>query len=132
MSRATPSLLILIVLLLGAILVRPLFDSDDSEPAAAAPAATGVVDVLRAKSIEIVNDKGEWRAQLHLTEDGSGELRLREGGGTLRVKLGAGIEGGGLMMADRQVEPAIWMLIKDAGTTLTIAEQGKEARIITP
>lgn len=44
--------------------------------------------VIRAQSIEPVDARGEVRLQLHLGEYGSGNLRIRDGNGKVRVKLG--------------------------------------------
>jgi hypothetical protein len=68
-----------------------------------------VHDVLRAKLIELVNDGGDVIGQLFLGEGGSGQLRLRNGSGDVRVKLGASNDGAGagLVMMDARTEPAI-------------------------
>ena len=68
-----------------------------------------VHDVLRAKLIELVNDNGDVVGQLHLGEGGSGQIRLRNASGEVRVKLGPLNDGSGanLIMMDAATEPAI-------------------------
>jgi hypothetical protein len=68
-----------------------------------------VHDVLRAKLIELVNDGGDVVGQLFLGEGGSGQLRLRNGSGEVRVKLGVSDNGAGagLVMMDAKTEPAV-------------------------
>ena len=79
-------------------------------------------DVLRARLIELVNDKGDVVGQLHLGEGGSGQIRLRNGSGEVRVKLGVSTDGAGagLVMMDAQTEPAVILRAEAAGSTLTL------------
>jgi hypothetical protein len=64
--------------------------------------------VLRAQAIELVDARGEVRVQLHLGDDGSGNIRLRDGRGQVRVKLGTSADGAtGLLLMDQSVEPTV-------------------------
>ena len=128
-EKTTQRWLAVIALLLLAHLVRPAlpFLAVQAEQAKeAAPA------VLRAQAFEMVNKQGQVVAQLYLGEDGAGNLRLRDASGTLRVKLGATAQGSGLLLMDKEVEPAIWLAVKDTETTLTLAEKGKEKKVLKP
>jgi hypothetical protein len=127
-ERTTQYLLAAIALLLFAHLVRaarPVFSSRAQEKGQ-------TPGVLRAQAIELVDKQGQVRAQLHLGEDGGGNLRLRDATGTVRVKLGATAQGAGLILMDQDVEPAIWMAVKSAETTLTLKEKGKQAKVLRP
>jgi hypothetical protein len=126
-ERTTQILLALVAVLLAAHLVRPLLHSP-----AEASQTEKIPAVLRAQSIELVDKQGQARAQLFLGEDGSGNLRLRDGSGTVRVKLGATPTGAGLILFDQDVEPAIWASTDKSTTSLRLAEKGKEQRIIKP
>jgi hypothetical protein len=126
-ERTTQILLALVAVLLAAHLVRPLFNSS-----AQASQTEKIPTVLRAQSIELVDKQGQARAQLFLGEDGSGNLRLRDGSGTVRVKLGATPTGAGLILFDQDVEPAIWASTDKSSTSLKLAEKGKEQRVIKP
>ncbi len=109
------------IVLCGSILDRP-----------AVADSTEVPKVIRAQAIELVDERGQVRAQLHLGEDGGGNLRLRSGDGTVRVKLAGTVDGSGLLLFDKEAEPALWLAANKSGTSLTIAQKGKEKRIIKP
>jgi hypothetical protein len=89
--------------------------------------------VVRAQAIELVDAAGNVRAQLYLGADGGGNLRLRAANGEVRVKIGATVEGGGLMFADKNTEPAVqlWGGGK-TGTSLTLTGPDKKQRVIAP
>jgi len=127
-ERTTQILLAIVAVLLAAHLVRPALISSSAQASQnEKPPA-----VLRAQSIELVDKQGQARAQLFLGEDGSGNLRLRDGSGTVRVKLGATPTGAGLILFDQDVEPAIWASTDKSSTSLKLAEKGKEQRVIKP
>lgn len=79
-------------------------------------------DVLRARLIELVNDKGDVVGQLHVGEGGSGQIRLRNGSGEVRVKLGVSNDGngGGLVMMDANTDPAVILAAEADGATLKL------------
>jgi hypothetical protein len=125
-ERTTQYLLAAIAFLLFAHLARavtPFFSTQAQEKNPG---------VLRAQAIELVDKQGQVRAQLHLGEDGGGNLRLRDATGTVRVKLGATTQGSGLILMDQDVEPAVWMAVKNSETTLTLREKGKQATVFRP
>lgn len=109
------------IVLCGSILNRP-----------AVADSTQVPKVIRAQAIELVDERGQVRAQLHLGDDGGGNLRLRSGDGTVRVKLAGTVDGSGLVLFDKEAEPALWLAANKSGTSLTVAEKGKQKRIIKP
>jgi hypothetical protein len=66
-------------------------------------------------------------------------LRLLDRLGTIRVKLGAGEHGSGLLLLDEATEPGVHMIARRTPaaerpmtTSLTLAGAGDERRIITP
>jgi hypothetical protein len=86
--------------------------------------------VLRAQLIELVDGQGNVRAQLHLGDDGSGQLRLRDAKGNVAVKLGSLREGGAaLLLMDPTVEPGI--TAKNPGPSITL-RQGNRTKVLTP
>jgi hypothetical protein len=126
-ERVTQVLLALTVVLLGAQFFR------FAPTVATVRAEDGKVpDVLRARMIELVDDHGQARANLKVEPGGEVVFRLRDAQGAIRVKLGASADGSGLLLLDDQTEPAVHVLAKRGGTTLTLAEKGKEKRVITP
>ena len=93
--------------------------------------AQAVPSVLRARAIELVDDRGLVRAQLDVESSGEVVFRLRDASGTIRVKVGASEEGSGLVLLDEATEPGIHMLAKRGGTSLTLAK-GKQQHTIKP
>jgi hypothetical protein len=131
-ERTTQYLLAAVVLLLSAHLAAHLVRAVLPNVSSQAQEKAKDPAVLRAQAIELVDKQGQVRAQLYLGEDGGGNLRLRDATGTVRVKLGATMQGSGLLLLDQDVEPAIWMAVKHSETTLTLAEKGKEKKVIRP
>lgn len=127
-DRTTHILLTAIAILLLANLLR----SAVTTSAAQAQASEKVAPVLRAQAIELVDKQGQVVGQLHVGEDGGGNLRLRSGDGMVRVKLGGTADGSGLLLFDKEAEPAVWLAANKSGTSATLAEKGKEKRVIKP
>ena len=67
--------------------------------------------MLRARTIELVDGRGQVRAQIKV-ERPSREVvfRLRDQDGQVRVKLGAGRDGSGLLLLNEATEPGIQAL----------------------
>jgi len=95
-------------------------------------AAASTPETLRARAIELVDQHGQVRAQLNVEPTGEAVFRIRDPKGEIRVKLGAGGDGSGLVLLDGATEPAIHMLAKDAGTSVTLRSKGGQRRVITP
>ena len=91
-----------------------------------------VADVVRARLIELVDARGQMRAQLHVAENGGGELRLRSGKGEIRVKFGAGDDGAILLMMDGATEPGVRLATERSGPTLRLVDRRKGERIVAP
>ncbi len=127
-ERTTQGLLVIVALLLAA----HLFRAAPPIPRARAQAVTEPPAVLRAEAFELVDKAGKVVAQIHLGEDGGGNIRLRSGDGTVRVKIGANADGSGLILFDREAEPAVWLAANRAGTSATLAEKGKAKKVIQP
>lgn len=89
--------------------------------------------VVRARAIELVDAEGNVRGQLFLGPDGGGNIRLRAPNGEVRVKIGATLEGGGLMFADKRTEPVVQLMAKgNSGANLTLRGEDKKERVIAP
>lgn len=101
--------------------------------------AQSVTPVLRGRVIELVDDRGQVRSRLNVEADGEVVLRLLDRNGTIRVKLGAGEGGSGLVLADEATEPAVHIIARRVGTserpaTTSITLKGREGqqRVIRP
>ena len=89
--------------------------------------------VLRAQAFELVDSDGNVRLQLHLSDDGSGNLRIRDGSGKVRIKLGTTTEGSsGLLLMDQTVEPTVSLYAGTSGSGVTLQGPQGKRRIITP
>lgn len=89
--------------------------------------------VLRAQAFELVDSDGNVRLQLYLGDDGSGNLRIRDGSGKVRIKLGTTTEGSsGLLLMDQTVEPTVSLYAGTTGSGVTLQGPQGKRRIITP
>ena len=125
-DRTTRVMLAMVILLLSALLVK------DSVvvPARASQHTADPAGVVRARSFEVVDERGEVRAQLFLGQDGDGTIRLRDKSGNVRVKLGASTDGyTGLLLMDQNVTPAVQLVTGPSGTSLSLTENKKKKRI---
>jgi hypothetical protein len=107
------------VLLLGVVVLgeRP---AEGQEPAA----------VLRARAIELVDDRGRVRAQLNVEGDGA-VFRLRDQNGTIRTKLGGGVDGSGLLLINERTELGAQLLATRRRTALTM-RRGSHRKVVKP
>jgi hypothetical protein len=99
--------------------------------AAAWPRST-VEPVLRGRALELVDATGQLRARLDVEPSGEVVLRLLDEKGTIRVKLGAGRSGSGLLLANDATEPGVHLLAKSDVTSLRLATKDGRERVITP
>ena len=89
------------------------------------------LETVRARAIELIDQNGQVRAQLDVETGGEVVLRLRDAKGDIRVKLGAGADGSGLLLLDASTEPGIQMLAKENGASVTLVHKDQR-RVITP
>ena len=98
--------------------------------------AQAVPDILRARGLEIVDDRGNVRAQILVQPNDGGVLfRLIDQQRKPLVKLGAGADGSGLMLtADpvRQNWSGIQVLAKPGGSTIRLLNLDGKDRVIKP
>jgi len=71
---------------------------------------------LRARVFELVDDRGVVRTRLNVESSGEVVLRMTDKNGTIRVKLGAGVDGSGLLLADETAEVGAHILSRRTGT----------------
>ena len=94
--------------------------------------AQDVPSVVRARALELVDDKGVVRAQIDVEASGEVVLRLRDQDGTIRVKLGAGRDGSGLLLNNEATEPGLHALATRSGTSLKLRNSDGSERVLTP
>src|SRR3990172_10498667 len=85
--------------------------------------AQGTDGVLRGRSLELVDDRGQLRARFNVEANGEVVLRLLDQQGTIRVKLGAATDGSGLLLANDATEPGIHLLAGAAGSSVRVANK---------
>ena len=98
--------------------------------------AQAVPDLVRAKGLEIVDDRGIVRAQILVQPDDGGVLfRLIDQQRKPLVKLGAGADGSGLMLTGdpaRQDWSGIQVLARPGGSTMRLLNRDGKERVIKP
>lgn len=95
--------------------------------------------IIRGRGLELVDANGRTRAQFTIESNGDAVFRMRDAGGTIRVKLGAGSGGSGLLLLDETTEPAVHLVARrgaapDTPTTTSISLVGADGRrrVIAP
>ncbi len=93
--------------------------------------------ILRARGLELIDDAGQVRASFILESEAV--LRLFDANGTIRVKLGAGSDGSGLVLLDENTELGVQIIARREATrtsanTTSISLTGSDGkrRMITP
>jgi hypothetical protein len=100
--------------------------------------AQAIEPVLRARTLELVDAHGRVRSRLNVESDGEVIFRLFDQTGTIRVKLGAGENGSGLVLNDETTEPGVHIVARRAPvagrktTSVTLTGDGGRQRVITP
>src|SRR5688572_24434143 len=88
--------------------------------------------IIRARAIELIDDKGKSRALLNVEANGETVFRLRDSKGTIRVKLGASEDGSALLLLNNSQSPGIHALAKSTGTTMTLTNNDGRKRVVEP
>lgn len=91
----------------------------------------GVQSIVRARAIELVDDKGRIRASLNVATNGEAVFRLRDADETIRLKLGASKEGSALLLLDDSTNPGLHVLARH-GTTMTLINPDGRKRVFEP
>jgi hypothetical protein len=99
-------------------------------------AAQPVPDMLRARGLEIVDDRGIVRGQIIVQpNDGGVLLRLIDQEGKPLVKLGAGKDGSALMLTGDPVRTewsGIQVLARPGASTLRLLNRDGKDRVVKP
>jgi len=94
--------------------------------------AQDVPDVLRARAWELVDERGQARATMVVAPDGEAVFRLKDSGGTIRVKIGANDMGSGLVLLDGRTEPGIQITADASGSSMKLTNRDGRQRIVQP
>jgi hypothetical protein len=93
--------------------------------------AKRVPSVLRARTIELVDDRRHVRAEIKVERSGEVVFRLRDEDGAIRVKLGGGREGSGLLLLNEATEPGVQALARAERTSVTV-QRGEQHNVLAP
>jgi hypothetical protein len=88
--------------------------------------------ILRGRALELVDERGKTRARINVERTGEVVFRLLDQEGTIRVKLGAGKEGSGLLLANDATEPGVHILAKATGSSIKVVNKDGRERVIAP
>ncbi len=88
--------------------------------------------VLRGRGLELMDEHGRSRASIRVEPGGEVVFRLTDQKGTIRVKLGAGEDGSGLVLNNDATEPGVHILAKSDGSSLKLKNKDGRERAITP
>ena len=94
--------------------------------------AQNLPDVVRARTWELVDARGQIRASMEVAPDGDVVLRLRDRTGTIRVKLSAGETGSGLLLLDNSTEPGVQLGAGASGSSLKLTNRDGRQNVIQP
>jgi hypothetical protein len=94
--------------------------------------AQGGGDILRGRALELVDEGGKTRARIDVELNGEVVFRLLDQEGTIRVKLGAGKEGSGLLLANDATEPGVHILAKATGSSIKVVNKDGRERVVAP
>jgi hypothetical protein len=103
-------------------------------------AETAAAPVLRGRALELTDAGGQVRTRIDVDETtGEVVLRLLDRHGTIRVKLGAGEDGSGLVLLDGATEPGVHIVSRRTATaerptttSITLRGSAGQQRVITP
>jgi hypothetical protein len=93
-------------------------------------AQQSVAPLLRARAIELVDERGKVRAQLDVEATGEVVFRLRDAKGTIRSKFGANEDGSGLSMMDDRTEATVQIRSNQSGASVTVIDREGRARVV--
>ena len=93
---------------------------------------------VRARALELIDERGTVRGQWTVESDGEVVLRLRDEYGAIRVKLGASAGGSGLLLLDETTAPGVQVIARRvpeggrASTGITVIGAGGSQARVTP
>ena len=93
-------------------------------------AQQSVTPLLRARAIELVDERGKIRAQLNVETTGEVVFRLRDAKGTIRSKFGASEVGSGLSLMDDRTEATVQIRANQSGASMTVIDREGHARVV--
>jgi hypothetical protein len=93
---------------------------------------------VRARALELIDERGTVRGQWTVESSGEVVLRLRDEQGAIRVKVGAGAGGSGLVLLDETTAPGVQIIARrvpkdgQASTGITVSGAGGSQARVSP
>ena len=97
-----------------------------------ASSSANELQVIRARSFELVDDKGQVRASLVVESNGETVFRLKDSKGEIRVKMGASETGSGLVLLNGNTNPGIHALTNNNSTSITLTDTSGNKLVVEP
>jgi hypothetical protein len=95
--------------------------------------AQDVAPVLRARTFELVDERGTVRASLRAEANPDATvLRLTDEAGTIRVKLAADARGSGLVLVDDRTELGVQIGAQPAGSFVKLVNRDGREHVLAP
>ena len=85
-------------------------------------------DKIKVREFELVDEKGQNRVSIKVEPDGELVFRMKDETGTIRLKMGAGKDGSGLVLLNGETEPGLHALAKKGKTSLTLTDSDGSKR----
>jgi hypothetical protein len=79
---------------------------------------------ITVKEFELVDAAGKQRVSIKIEEGEEVVFRIRDKKGEIRLKMGAGENGSGIVLLDENTNPGVHMLAKKTGSSLTLTGAG--------
>ena len=95
---------------------------------AAASSADGNFNKVTVREFELVDKSNTSRVWIRVEDTGEVVFRMRDGKGTIRVKLGAGEDGSGMVLLDQNTNPGVHMLSGTSGIKIVITDKDGKRR----
>jgi hypothetical protein len=89
-------------------------------------------EILRGSGLELVDDGGKTRVRINVEADGEVVFRMIDQNGAIRVKLGGGKDGSGLVLLNEAAEVGIQMLAKSGRTSVRLSAPERKDIILSP
>lgn len=89
-------------------------------------------DTVRVRAFELVDERGKVRSRISVEPGGEVVFRLLDQEGTIRVKLGAGRDGSGMVLLNDATEPGVHLLSKPAGSSVRVVNKDGRERLLAP
>jgi len=85
-------------------------------------------DKIQVREFELIDDKGTPRVSIKVENDGEVMFRMFDGSHTIRVKLGGGKDGSGLVLMDDETNPGVQILSKQEGGKVNLVDGNGKKR----